>query len=491
MLNSKKSKPFLRLKKSNFSLGVICLLLILFLLPGCCDKEEVSKPEKPATEPPVAEVTPPDLPDPGIPGFNFPEPELTLDNWVFSGNNQEIYLHAWGIWTALTMESGVTILGEPLRAFETWLTPAEMLQAMDGVTIEPMKRRHKLERPRQFRNKAKKIEKTAVTGPDTNIFVSVAYNPAASNHAIMNKLFWGSTLTALLKYGYKDIPNFPVSAVTIKPVFKVIQQSNLQEGLYSFPVWPGTPEPAKAFDEPDWNTCVYVDIKNNGQGNGSIDMGCSGPTPETTYNLTDFIYNTITAEDAAYLSSQLGLQNVAAGDYVILVGMHVTSREMKRWAWQTFWWSANPDAPFAPSSLAIAAARPTQLTGPARHYAMAAAYQMIVPAQPLDGGVNVGEPLYAFNPYLEAGFDTSVFQVIRPIETSQGPVTNDYGVQTNCMSCHGLAQFNPTPGHYDDSSNRQKPYGADFYLPLHDGLFQGMLKVDFAWSIIGAMDLSK
>ena len=66
MFFSKKSKIFLRFKKSNFLLGLICLLVILFLLPGCCDKEEVSKPETPATEPPVAEVAPPDLPDPLI-----------------------------------------------------------------------------------------------------------------------------------------------------------------------------------------------------------------------------------------------------------------------------------------------------------------------------------------------------------------------------------------------------------------------------------------
>ena len=38
--------------------------------------------------------------------------------------------------------------------------------------------------------------------------------------------------------------------------------------------------------------------------------------------------------------------------------MHVATHEIKRWAWQTFWWSANAGQPYLPSSGAIAAARP-------------------------------------------------------------------------------------------------------------------------------------
>ena len=44
------------------------------------------------------------LPNPGIPGYNFPEPESTILGWV---NNQpadtaKIYLHGWGLWASLT-----------------------------------------------------------------------------------------------------------------------------------------------------------------------------------------------------------------------------------------------------------------------------------------------------------------------------------------------------------------------------------------------------
>jgi hypothetical protein len=483
-------------------------LLVAVLIIIGCSKSEAPAPAAhgPETSPqpgttapqpaPVQEASSsPDLPDPGIPGFHFPESELTLNNWVFSGNNPEIYKHAWGIWTALTLESGKTIGGELLRVFETWKTPNEIIQEMDGqAAVDVHKRRLKLMKPHQFRNKQKSAPKTAEAAaslPDTSIHVSVAYNPAAADHAASNKLFYVSTLKTFLKDGYTEIPNFPLTSVTIKPVYKLIQKSNLQNGLYSFPVWTGPPAQLQAYDEDIWPDVVFVDINNGGKGNGSTAKKGSPPTPETTYNLTDFIYNSITAADVDYLEKELNIKGAQPGDYVILVAMHTTTREMKRWAWQTFWWSANPSAPFSPSSSTIASFQPAQLQGAPRHYAMSVAYQMLVPAQPLTGGQNKGTPLFAYNPYLEAGFDPSVFQVKRPIDTPSGPVTTEYGVQTNCMSCHGLAQYVTTPGYYNDPNNRQRPYAADFYLDLNDPIFKGNLQVDFAWSIIGFMELNK
>ena len=91
--------------------------------------------------------------------------------------------------------------------------------------------------------------------------------------------------------------------------------------------------------------------------------------------------------------------------------MHVNTRENRRWTWQTFWWSENPDTPQSPSSKLIADLRPKSLDRAAKHYAMGVAYNMISPTQPYTKGTNAvttGEPIkqsiYAYNPYLEAGF---------------------------------------------------------------------------------------
>ena len=168
--------------------------------------------------------------------------------------------------------------------------------------------------------------------------------------------------------------------------------------------------------------------------------------------------------------------------------MHVTSRETKRWTWQTFWWSASPDQPKLPSNADIAARRPTQFLDEAtKHYAMSVAYQMLAKAQPIIGGESVGESVIGFNPHLEAGFDPGTFQIIRPINGSE---RNEYGVQTNCMTCHNLALYNPrTDYRIDQGANREKPYGTDYYMSIDDETFDGTLKLDFAWSILGTLKL--
>lgn len=433
----------------------------------------------------------PDLPK-AAPGTVFPESELTINGWVYGGDEQAIHRHAWNIWAGLTQQAG-TVDGQPVRAFETWATPSNMIYRMHNETAPPQ-RRLDLEPARQLRNVSPQVAATAdgqgsgdvSADGDTHIAVSVAYNPPAARHAINNRLFLESTLKQLIKDGYTDIPNFPVNAITIKPVYKVINAANTVNGIYTFPGWPGTPEPAKAFGESDWDACVYVDVTGLGRGGNSIDAGCQGRNADNTFYLNNFIHHPVTAADAEYLAAQLSVK-VEAGDYVILVGMHVATREIKRWAWQTFWWSANPDAPYPPSSQAIAAARPAVLDEAAAHYAMSVAYSMVSPAQPITGGENVGQPVISYNPHLEAGFDPGVFQISRPIN---GTDRYDYGVQTNCMTCHGLAAYDPTVD-YSNDANREKPYATDFYMSLDDAVFDGKLKLDFAWSILGVMELDK
>ena len=76
-----------------------------------------------------ADFKPVPLPDPGIPGFVFPEKEATILGWVQHKNHAAIDRHVWGIWTALTAPSGVKFEGQELRVFETWDTPGDLLDA--------------------------------------------------------------------------------------------------------------------------------------------------------------------------------------------------------------------------------------------------------------------------------------------------------------------------------------------------------------------------
>ncbi|GAB3389167.1 hypothetical protein [Lysobacter fragariae] len=440
----------------------------------------------------------------------FPQSETTINQWVYGGNSDAINRHGWSIWAGLTSFTG-SVNGTPVRAFETWTSPGNMIfRIQSGLGVDALRgqvmlqkaqllrpaRRFELDPPRQFRNlkpKLKASQATQVNDGDTNILVSVAYNPAAAQHAITNKLFLQSTLNTYLEQGYNQIPVFPAAAITTKPVFKVIQKNeangNVTNGIYTMPGWPGTPSPAVTFPESSWNACVYIDLNGTQSGN-SIDQGCQGRTPASTFQLSDFIHYTLNAAEAADASSDLGIP-VSAGDIAILVGMHVTSREATRWTWQTFWWSANDSQPYLPSSATIAAARPAVLDRAAAHYAMAVAYQMVSPAQPIMGGKSVGAPVYAYNPHLEAGFDPSVFQTTATINDNGQTITNQYGVQTNCMSCHGQSMYQSTPGYYagNNAGNRETPYAADYYFGLNDPMFNNKLQLDFAWSVLGSLVL--
>lgn len=449
------------------------------LMYACTSKPQKTEAELEATPNfTYDEVTPVDFPDTGIPGFKFPEDSTIINGWIKKGDNKAIYQHSWGIWAGLTSPSGQTVGGKELLVFETWMTPSEMI---DSIKNQPIKRsnRANLNKANQFMHAFLKSGEK----PDNSVSESVSYSPPAASFAIENKLFMATTLKGYLDKGMTDIPQFPNDAITIKPVFKVIEKSKLDaNGLYAMPSWHGPIDSIAAFPQREWGTCIYVDINNKGQGNGSQDNTCSNPTPQNTYNVTDFINYTLNEEDVYYYNKEFGL-NAKAGDIAILVGMHVTTKENRRWTWQTFWWAPDPTNPPTPSSKAIAAARPLKyLNGAANHYAMAVAYYMVFPEQPYTGGQSVGDTAIGFNPYLEAGFGRDVFKGSNSFVVKNGQkIMTNAGVRTNCMSCHIYAAVGP-------NSPSVTPYSGDAYVSLTDPIFNGNLKLDFAWSIQGNID---
>jgi hypothetical protein len=433
-------------------------------------------------------ITPVPLPNPNIPGFTFPEDSAVINTWLKNNDSAKIVQHGWGLWTALNMNSGQQYNNEQLRIFETWFTPADISSAMSAqqndkaFTLEKLQRggRSKLSVPKQLIHdremKSLNLEATIPADDSSRILGFVKFDPSAASFAITNKLFDGAVLQAMLSSGKTDIPPFPASGMTLKPVFEIITKANLVGGYFNLKVWNGPPGTPIAYPENKWPGCVYVDINNKGQGNGTIDIGCKGRTPQTTYNVNDFIHFTLDKQAAAELKSTNNI-SASEGDVAILVAMHATTREITRWTWQTYWWTPDPNMPPFPSSQYIASKRPQQLVGAASHYAMSIAYTFITPDQPLTGGNNVGKSLYAFNPYLEARFSPATFYDVATVVTNGKTITNKVGVQTNCMSCHALANFNPNqiptgPG-----------YMANTYIDMQGARFNGVLKTDFSWAI--------
>ena len=514
-------------------------------------------------------IKPVPLPDPGIPGFTFPTPQDEIIQWTKDNNQTAINQHAWGIWTALTQETNQTFEGQKLRVFETWQTPDDVMSGETTIADpRPLTKLRQLEDVGSTSSSAPEAatpekkdpaealavpaaediipkavepvtpaadttvaaedatpatESATAAAPETVIEAKetpiekentitgfVKYDPTAVAHITQNNLFSAAKLDELLQSGAKKIPDFPVTAIALKPSFQTFKQEELIDGRYhQIPAWPEPPVhsqlpvPAKGsipFSSAVWNQCVWIDVQNEGQGDGSVDTICSGDgssrTANTTYNLSSWINFRFTDKQAQLLNariqklqaekdslSRFSLPSpVAAGDYAVLAGMHVTSREIPRWTWQTFWWTPNPDNPHFPSSAAIAKERPEQLQGAARNYAHASAYSMVNPPQPATGGKNEGDSVYAYNPWLEAGFSSCVLPDSKPAGT------NDVGIQTNCMSCHLQAQY-PVPepkGPHISNPRCSAPttvYTGDRYISLDDPEFKDTLQVDFLWSI--------
>jgi hypothetical protein len=455
-------------------------------------------------------VLPLPLPNPGIPGFKFPEDSATIDGWVQQRAERKISLHGWGIWAALTAATAETYGPDKLRVFETWHSKAEVDSIMQAkaankltmdvqavaTTRRPLTRR--LEQPVQFfHHRGQRLAHSMLQASpgDTSgvqpVFEDVNYNPVAAQTIITRQLFMPGVLDAMLAAKRAAIPDFPKDAIAIKPVYEVIPGPHNKMGggkLYKMKVWSQMPagqlKTPRAFGQQKWSSWVYVDPTSQGKGHGQVyQAGATGPRAkgEGTYNLTDFVYHTLTTYEAGLLNPKKLAEGAQAGDYAILVAMHITTREIQRWTWQTMWWAPDPAHVPAPSSPTVVATRPSQLTGAPRHYGMSIAYQMIDPVQPFTGGNSKGRPVYAFNPYLEAGFNNRFGgPTVAPaglVQTPVGMVSDSVGTQTNCMTCHAQANYAAA------NDNNGPGYQADTYIDMKGAQFKGRLKVDFLWSV--------
>ena len=425
--------------------------------------------------------------------FQFPTDSLVIEQWISANEEDSIARHAWNLWDMINTKTGIMQEGAELRAWMIWPSPEQVknFPTTNALRGSFETKEIDLGKPLQFHGTSK-----AELNPA--FYVSVQYNPAAAVFAHQRQYLVGDTLTSLLNNGHTTIKDFPNDAIAIKPVFYVVSQS---EDYAKIPVWKGPPAEASPFPSNEWNSTVFIDLKNGSSGGSTTcDSTVVSPSPTCTYNLSDFIYYRLTKEEVK-LVEQEGGQNIQEGDYAVLVGMHMSSKEIRRWTWQTFFWTPEPENPPFPSSAAIAANRNFISDTAVKNYAVALAYQMIDPVQPYTGGSINGNPVYAFNPYLEAPFDFGPgkdIQLKGYVISGNDTIVNKFGVQTNCMSCHALANFN-----LKNNSDNNQFYIGNTYVDMAQGkiitnlskgeqdsvlIFLNKLKTDFLWSIPDTAD---
>lgn len=430
------------------------------------------------------------------PTDEFFQDSATINGWIVNNDSANLAKHSWEIWEYITKPTGKTDGFGKIRRFEHWLTDIELSEmTKNGVDSANVKRNH-----RGVSDEITQEAHAAVNIADSCHFREyVKYNPEAAGHALKYKLFSKATLNGMKKETGGDFVNFPDRSVVIKPVFYFVRQEEIssEEGAYyAIPTWHGEGgNRDRSYSRNAWDTYVYIDFSNQSSGGGNYgtnpnEVDCEG----CVYNVDDFIHWRLTKEDVENHGIAGSCSPVKEGDYAILVAMHVTSREVERWTWQTFWWSRKPSTPHEPGTATWAAQRPSSLDAAAAHYSVAVGYSMINPVQPYTGGDNVGEPVFAYNPYLEAGFaGLDPLQTGKnpnpenyaAIKTASGTKIYQYGMETNCMTCHGMANFGGTAGY---SSNTYIDFGTfEYYsadgkksLNPYDSAY---VRTDFLWSI--------
>jgi hypothetical protein len=138
------------------------------------------------------------------------------------------------------------------------------------------------------------------------------------------------------------------------------------------------------------------------------------------------------------------------GDQLILIAMHIMTKEQHAWTFQSFWWHDRPKVgPHAADRPVIPQAR-----GPWDHYLMASTYG--IPTSPGSGQWPI-----AYNPYIE--------------------LAADHPIATNCMNCHHRASWPGALASYLDTTPGS-PGALDVYGKTNP-ILQGMLTLDAQWSV--------
>lgn len=432
-------------------------------------------------------------------GDPFPTDSTTIDGWVANSyaingleTNPDIISHAWGLWQALTAETKQRCNGRQLRRLETWYTPQDIMKATAKgealpaqISTGAFQARTKFQ---SFRGSANDNPVKTVTG---DIVGRVKYNPAAANFANDNRLFDKEVMMSKTIAGGIAKINMPPNSVLLKPIYRVLSDNfKIYPGMYRFHIWSGRSDAAK--QDADFEKFIYVCTNSN---DPRID-------DKSVFGIDDFIHHKMSeAEAIAYNETkaregaEISDNPAKMGDYVILLGSHVSTRESVRWTWQSFFWSPNPDNPVFPSSATMAAGRKTVkgLDAPADHYAVTLGYSMLSPAAPNDLDLSKGMrtdnrgSVYALNPYIEGTFDTSVFANQKQIYDQHGlgslfKPRNVDGITSSCMGCHSQAAF------YTDVGTAAGTFIADQYVPRNAPWFIGKVQTDFAWSLSGVFE---
>jgi hypothetical protein len=351
------------------------------------------------------------------------------------------------------------------------------------------------------------------------MIAGVIYNLPAFNWIRQQQLYDAKVLDFQLPLGDNSPPKaiapFPSGSIVLKPMLWPVQG----QGYTALPVWddllPSTDNSANDRGK------TYSGFEVQSRWNRAVAVwgGLSAPPDPVAVPVT-YLYNVLKADkqsqygpitytDAAvvpvtdfyyfrYSAAQLQNMNrcdralldasaiwaynrpYQAGDFLVLIAMHIMTKEQPNWTFQSAWWHDKAhlcgDTPNC--QLRYGSQRPANVPGPStwQNYMIVTTYgEAQVP-----GNINTW-PTYlrdedqkwpvAYNPYIE--------------------LAATHPIATNCMNCHHRAAWPSISLPSRRAPNRHSSYlagGADVPDTLdvftqQDKIFNGLLTLDSMWAV--------
>jgi len=433
------------------------------------------------------------------PSASIPAPEFTLLGAVLSGDQATVRGHAWDLWAALTAPSVSVVDGQRLPVFATWYSIPEVYNPRGKAGVDRRVLRHPFKQATQSA-----LAESARGGAPAGLMSFVKLNAASADFIWSNNYHLTPTLRALNTQFDRDgtapversIKPFPANAMALKLVYWLVKDGKSpqsERGLTALPVWDPAYPPPPAGGLPmhtSWKNAVAIDPDGRYPEGTLQQVNVNGtkanpnPTWAPVVSLKRFYAHRLThAADVADARAYMMMMSSAAGeqerlvtnagqvpeigDYIVLLAMHVTTKELDDWTFQTFWWMPIPHvAPFGGD-------RPASVRAPFDNYQMCTAYSVVSPR-----GANGSLPI-CFDPYLETDLGPTKPYTLDGKTLPADPMA---GTRSNCQNCHRRAAF---PA-FDDKAPASANFGRvanDGYRSPDDPYFARLLKVDFMWSI--------
>lgn len=427
----------------------------------------------------------------------YPAAAARVEGWIAKQQVDSIRAHGWDVWASITSPSGQG----RLPVWETWYSGHEVYDMQPAPGANAVRRAARdFERPQQFHHLSSmrrlraghiptdRAEAITSFNRYTRSLAEFVWNHHYNDAAVLNRINAhfdsAGTPTAQRQISLSRDSVDP-SEIALKPVFQFISGDSAS----AVPYWAGEGT-AVSTDSlnptPDtWKQGVVVDPTGRLRPGTKVWRSVNGQPADSllVVPLGTFYHIRLTAADSASYSQfaetsgdDVGQGNkgdsasvaamVRPGNIALLVAMHVTTKEISNWTWQTFWWS--PDA----GDTTKAVGRPASVRGVWRNYLMNVAYYMVTPPNAPDG-----TPYISFNPYLETNLSGT-------FTNDRGDSISWTGVTTNCMTCHRMATWGVLLP--DSAFPTGAPYRNNGQVDPGNPAFAKYTKLDFLWSVTRA-----